>query len=285
VTDRADVDRDTLITELAHTAHQTTIRQAARDRDVPIEEFGNIPTDDDRECAAAIVVTLERLGLYARAPLSPRFGFLRHPLVVGGAVAAISAVLASLLIPSFTRVASDRPKELELKRGIVGRIATSSTETLARGVPLAKNDFAAAGGAAGDKKQTTFRKLRVTWLANAGAINAELLTYLPSVQPDWQDFQDAVSSYLLLAGITDPEVRQGATSSLHGYLGRRPFPSSRFERRYKVVPWADIRSGKADTKHWIESIQNLLLERRDRVMVEVADGQARGFKHSVWSLD
>jgi hypothetical protein len=126
VADSAELDRNALISEIAHTAHQTWMRQAARDRDVPIEQLGNLPTEHDRERAADIVATLEHLGLYPRAPRSSRFGFFRHPLVVGAGIAAISAVFASLLIPSFTRVSADRPKELELKRGIVGTIATSS---------------------------------------------------------------------------------------------------------------------------------------------------------------
>src|SRR5262245_49708518 len=100
------------------------MRQAARDRDVPVDQLSSLPTEHDRERAADAVATLERLGLYGTKSQPSRVALLRHPLVVGSVIAAVSAVFASLLIPNITQVGQDRPKELELKRGIQDKVAT-----------------------------------------------------------------------------------------------------------------------------------------------------------------
>lgn len=57
---------------------------------------------------------------------------LRHPLVVGGLVAVISGVVASLLIPAVTRSCQDRPRELALKRDLVERVSKASADAFAR---------------------------------------------------------------------------------------------------------------------------------------------------------
>src|SRR5215210_1177696 len=63
------------------------------------------------------------------AETAPWVGLLRHPLVVGAAL----GVLASVLIPSLTRVWQERPRELALKRELVERISTLATEAIDNG--------------------------------------------------------------------------------------------------------------------------------------------------------
>ena len=284
--DPAELGRDALIAEIAATTHRTWLRQAARNREVPVEQLGDVPTDDERERAADVVAALERLGLYPRIPRSSRLGFFRHPLVVGAGIAAISAVFASLLIPSITQVSADRPKELELKRGIVRALETSSAQTLARGLALARSDVSAAGGGARDVKLTVYRKLYGAWLADAGAINAELFTYFPTsyANGEWKHFETAVRKYLRLAGIIEPKVRTDAAGYLDPYLAPQPSSDAEYRRIYKSIPWKKLETGTHDPQSSIESILNLLRVKTDVVVADVAQAEARGFKHSIWSL-
>ena len=269
MTDSAQLDRDALIAELARTTAESRRRA----------EQGGVPAEArDREQATEVVAALERLGLYPRAPRPSRFAFLRHPLVVGAGVAAASAVFASLLIPSITRVSADRPKELELKRGIVSDIATSSAQALTRGLALARKDYALAYGGSGATRLTAYRKVSGDWLESSGALDAELITYFPKSHAEqWERFASAVGSYLSLAGIADDSVRIRASRGLHDYL--QPFAA---DPRFRAVPWKRLET-EVDA-HWIPTIMNLLLVQRNVVVADVVHGEANGFKHSVWSL-
>jgi len=269
VTDSAQLDRDALIAELARTAAESRLRA----------EQGGVPAEArDRDQATEIVAALERLGLYPPRPRPSRFAFFRHPLVVGAGVAAASAVFASLLIPSITRVSADRPKELELKRGIVSDIATSSAQALTRGLALARKDYALASGGSSGKRLTAYRKVTGDWLESSGALDAELITYFPKSHAEqWERFANAVGWYLSLAGIADHDVRVPASRNLRDYL--KPLAA---ERRYRKVPWMRLETDV--DPHWIPTIMNLLLAQRNVVVADVVHGEANGFKHSVWSL-
>jgi hypothetical protein len=276
--DPANRDRDALIEALAATLQQTSS---------PHDGVSGPPSDDDRERAAQIVTALERLSLFPRASFSrDGFAFFRHPLVVGAGIAVISALFASLLIPNFTRVSADRPKELQLKRGVVVTIETSSAQALTRGLALARSDVVAAGGTPGNERVTVYRRLYGGWLSEAGTINAELFTYFPATyaRGGWKPYEKAIRLYLRFAGITDPKVRKPAAAYLRSYL--RPDASSTDEYRaiYGRVPWDTFAAGTKDPQSSIESILNLLLAKEELIVAAVAHAQASGFKHSVWSL-
>lgn len=245
VPDQATLDRETLIAEIATTLHETSAPQRTGDQSG--EPAADRPSDDDRERAAEVVADLERLGLYPRERRPSGFGFFRHPLVVGAGIAVISALFASLLLPSFTRVSADRPKELELKRDIVSTLETSSAQALARGLALARSDVTAAGASADDKRITAYRKLYGAWLADAGAINAELFTYFPgSYEGGWRPFEDAIRKYLRLAGVVDPAVRGAAATRLRSYLNPRTSSTAQYRTIYASVPWDKLATGNTD---------------------------------------
>jgi hypothetical protein len=280
VTDGSQLKRDDLIAELAHTSHQTWMRQTAHDRGIPIQQLGGVPTDDDRQRATDTVAALERLGLYGAAARPSRLALLRHPLVVGSVIAAISAVFASLLIPNITQVSQDRPKELELKLGLIDKIATSSAQALTRGVALSRGDVAAAGGSPGDKVDSANRKVLGLWRTDAAIVDAKLLTYFPgsNAQLEWPRFKRAIEAFLLLEAVDETDVRRAKARYLRSYLEafpNRPDPS---------VPWDRIglRGEIAHTK--AEKLQALLLDKRERIMRSVTQSQADGFKHSPWSF-
>jgi len=277
--DERELGRDELIAQLANTSHQTWMRQAARDRGVPFDQLGSLPTEHDRERAADTVASLERLGLYGVNPRRSRAALLRHPLVVGSVIAAVSALFASLLIPSITQVAQDRPKELELKRQIQDKVATSTAHALTRGVALSRGDALAAGGRSGDTVPTAYRKVIGDWRVDAAIIDAELLTYFTGseAQHRWAPFEHAVEAFLQLEAITDQQERQVVARYLRRYLAS-DVP------RYRRIPWDDLALARADPHHWAEAIQALLLDKRDAIMADISRTQASGFKHSPWSF-
>src|SRR6478609_6041343 len=82
-------------------------------------------TDSDRQRAEIVAGVL-----VPRSRAQDMAGVFRHPVVAGITLAVVSGILASLVIPSLTRVWQDRPRELELKRSLVEEVSQSVTNTL-----------------------------------------------------------------------------------------------------------------------------------------------------------
>ena len=151
--------------------------------------------------------------------------FLRHPLLVGAAVTVIGAVFASLLIPSITQVAQDRPKELELKRTIVEGIAAATATALNRGVALGRGDLQAAGGHAHEAPLTVYRRVYGDWLVAESTLDAEVTTYFSeggarshAAWTSWRALKTGITDFLRLSTLTDSNIRRSSREYLEGLL-------------------------------------------------------------------
>jgi hypothetical protein len=225
------------------------------------------------------------------APAS-RVAFLRHPLFVGAAVAVIGAVFASLLIPSITQVTQDRPKELELKRTIVERIAEATGIALNKGVALSRTipDVVAAGGQPGQEPRTVYRQVNGDWLVAASAIDGEVTTYFGhgGAWQDWRTLQDSVTSFLRLSSLRwgpgTHNVRIRAQRYLCGHLG--VYVSSEYNRKllqgYCKNPNTFLTS--KNFSNVALGLNTLLVDVRDALTVRIVNTPAAGFRHSPWSL-
>jgi hypothetical protein len=211
--------------------------------------------------------------------------FLRHPLVVGAAVAIIGAFFASLLIPSITQVTQDRPKELELKRSIVDRITGSTGVALGRGEALAKGYLVAAGGQPGQKRTTVYHEVRGNWQIARSTIDGEMTTYFGHghAWAAWIVLRDSVTSFLVLSSSRDPSARRNARIQFCGDL--RPYLSSSSRGALDgdcKDPKTLLSQERVSNK--ILSLEELLTELEDSVTVRIVDEPAKGFRHSPWSL-
>jgi hypothetical protein len=219
-------------------------------------------------------------------PQASRVAFLRHPLLVGAAVAAIGAVFASLLIPSITQVTQDRPKELELKRAIVEGIAEATAVALNRGVALARGDLRAAGGQAGEGQLSVYRRVYGDWLVSESTVDAQVTTYFSrggarsrAAWTSWRALKTGITYFLQLSTVLDPTIRKRAQTYLKEYL------LSESDPRFRAIfgnPNTLIEPAKA--RNVARSLAELLEFERDAVTVKIVDAPAAGFRHSPWSL-
>ena len=210
---------------------------------------------------------------------------LRHPLVVGAAVAIIGAVFASLLIPSITQVTQDRPKELELKRAIVERIADSTGTAVHRGVALTRGDALAAGGRPGQALRSVFLQVQTDWDVDASAVDGEIVTYFGhgDAWRGWRTLHDSITHFLNLTTVQDHNVRASAQQFLCGHLG--DYVSAANEKLLRndcADPNILIR--ESSFSNVILGLALLLEDERDAITAKIVETPAAGFRHSPWSL-
>jgi hypothetical protein len=207
-------------------------------------------------------------------------------------VAIIGAFFASLLIPSITQVTQDRPKELELKRTVVERIAEATGIALNKGVALSRPipDVVAAGGQPGQEPRTVYRKVNGDWLVAASTIDGEVTTYFGhgGAWRDWKTLQDSVTSFLRLSSLRwgpgTRNVRLRAQRYLCGHLG--VYASSEYNRRLlrgycKNVSTLTVAK---NFSYVALGLNTLLVDLRDALTVRIVDTPASGFRHSPWSF-
>ncbi len=216
--------------------------------------------------------------------------FLCHPLLVGAAVAILSAFFASLLIPSITQVTQDRPKELELKRTIVEGIASATAGALNKGVALARGDLGAAGGQAGEGRLTVYRRVYGDWLVADSTIDGEVTTYFAqgstrsrAAWTNWRTLKTAITYFLQLSTVPDRPIRVRARNYLRQHLLAYLNQSDR--RTFREVfgdPNTLLQPAKA--RFQIRALAELLEAERDAVTVKIVDAPAAGFRHSPWSI-
>jgi hypothetical protein len=206
-----------------------------------------------------------------------RVAFLRHPLVVGATIAVISAFFASLLIPSITQVTQDRPKELELKRGIVERIAGASGTALGKGRAIASGDLAAAG----QSQRAVYRQVITDWGVEAAAVNGEITTYFGrgDTWQSWITLREGVKRFLELTSV--PATRKRNENWLCGHLGpyiSNPELRANFLEHCKKHHFSNQKTDQS-------FVLSLALEDvRDAVTLDIVESPAAGFRHSPWSL-
>jgi hypothetical protein len=208
-----------------------------------------------------------------------RLAFLRHPLVVGATIAVISAFFASLLIPSITQVTQDRPKELELKRGIVERIAAATGTALGKGRAIASGDLVAAG----QPPRAVYRQVITDWGVEGAAVNGEITTYFGrgDTWQSWITLREGVKRFLELTSV--PDTRKRNEKWLCGHLG--PYISKPELRTNLLEHCKQHHFSNEKTFADQSFVLSLALEDvRDGVTLDIVETPAAGFRHSPWSL-
>jgi len=167
-------------------------------------------------------------------------------------ITAVSALIASWLLPAFTRQWQDRQKARELKDGLVARLDEATTRTViatrilvdrsspeaqtadqrqlelksASGPGRARADaaFRAALEKERDTRAVSYIRLISDWLVTRSVTRSKLATYFPTskVDMDWTDYADHVTLYVRLASRNPEQQKKDFLQSLVRYLGRAP---------------------------------------------------------------
>jgi hypothetical protein len=193
-----------------------------------------------------------------------RLAVFRHPLVVGLALATLSGLLASLVIPGMTRVWQDRPNELALKEAIVERISQAATETIAQGSAR----FAAVDN------------INRRWMVESAGVASQLNTYFrdSSAAKEWKNFSEAVSQFVFYATASD-------ASNLTQADDRRRDLSRRFaQTTFGNVQNERVRAAFAGAPNGfgVPTITELLHAWQDNLVTQILDSKAYGFSHGFW---
>lgn len=199
---------------------------------------------------------------------------LRHPLVVGAALTLLSAVVASLLIPSLTRVWQDRAKELALKQALVKNMSEQTTAAIieARYFP------ADHPGASADVGGAAYTQAASKWQIAAASIGSELTTYFTStdLSRQWQDFTEAVRIY-----IHQQTFLRAAPGSYDLIDLRKYFRGVHMNTPAYEKTRHDFTNGGADIGAG-HTVLTLLAAQRDQLEREVIESHASGFSHGFW---
>jgi hypothetical protein len=215
-----------------------------------------------------------------------RVAFLRHPLLVGAAVAVISAFFASLLIPSITQVTQDRPKELELKRGIIERIAGATGTALLKGRAITRRDLVAAGGQSDQESPTVYRQVLTDWEVDAAAVDGEITTYFGrgNTWRGWKTLHESITKFLELTSVHAPGVRADAQTFFCSELAAYVRGPRQRENLGKYCEDPTILRNEKSFSNQVLPLSRVLEDARDAVTVDIVETPAAGFRHSPWSL-
>jgi hypothetical protein len=206
-------------------------------------------------------------------------GWLRHPLVV----ALVSALIASILIPLFTRQWQDRQKELDLKRDLVQQIAAASTTAVRSAVSLERGHLRAAGGEAGEDRTEIYPILLNEWLTQRAITRSIVSTYFPKLAACWYAYSDLISDFAALysgpAGLADEAHRYFLdTRPCQRVDDLPPAERTRYETLLGRVDWKRLKSGPKFQGSY-EALGELLLIGRDGINQSIVASQARGYYH------
>jgi hypothetical protein len=177
-------------------------------------------------------------------------GALRHPL----AITAASALLASWLLPSFTRQWQDRQEARDLKDKLVAKLDEATTRTViatrilvdrsspqaqttgARELELknarkaerarARAAFRVAREQERDETAAAYIRLIADWLVTRSVTRSQLATYFPdsNVSDEWTVYANHVTLYVRLASPNPEFLRLKYVNALARYLGFSPPP-------------------------------------------------------------
>jgi hypothetical protein len=259
--ERTELERSQLVRRLAEVAREATSKEVAEE------------ADEERKRADAIVRELEARGIYPRREDRRLGAVLRHPLVVGAALAVLSGAFASLLIPALTRVWQDRPKELALKSALVERISRSATTVI-----IGSERLSGRRGTASDR-------LIDRWALESSMIEADLTTYFGDARivRAWRRYEHAVEAYAHYEpGATEGEAIEETIGVVSAYLRNVRFTDHAIDeslRRDFLTTPSDPR--KLDYALAFE-LPDLLLAGRDEFARLVAETPASGFSHGFW---
>jgi hypothetical protein len=215
----------------------------------------------------------------------PTASVLRHPLVVGAALALFSGLLASLLIPAFTRTWQDRPKELALKRDLVQRISESATDTIVRARYF--GDDVEQGRMSGDRRMSWYLPVVRKWRIDSAIIGSELITYFPDTELHrrWQDYFAAVGAFVHGEAHPYPgRIRPGA-SALDRSALRDHFQDVRFDTATSEQRRQRFLEEPLDPRIASDDAFFLLSDERDQIERMIVSSKASGFSHGFWIFD
>ncbi len=212
------------------------------------------------------------------------WGFIASPL----GLLLLGTLLASVLIPRWSAIWQDRRPELELKSGLVGRVAQSTTKTV-RDAQLLANDPPPTNVAA-----ARYRTLKQRWLIDRAELQTVIGTYFSTdVARCWFLYSDLLTSYLSIPQPGAPS--SGPTNDLKNYVNDERSSctplvavASYSQRRYDTLKKrigdlsALSRASNHDFKTTYASLGELLLIDRDRVVQTIVASDARGFAHGWW---
>jgi hypothetical protein len=226
-------------------------------------------SETDRQRGEEIARELEELGLYPGGRASRVAEVLRHPVVAGVLLALLSGVIASLLIPSLTRVWQDRPRELALKRDLVARIsreATAATDGAVNGLEVAR-----------ERRAAFYERLIASWRLESSVIGSELATYFPDsvAARKWRRYMGAMN--VLLHG-----VAFGGEEAAGDSLLRDHFRAVRFDDKVSDRIRKHFVRGQHGVEGPLTQANVLMLEERDQITADVVEADAAGFSHGFW---
>jgi hypothetical protein len=216
-------------------------------------------------------------------------GWLAHPLVI----TVVSALLASVLIPLFTRQWQDRQKELDLKRDLVETIAGSSTSTVRSGISLALGHISAAGGDQDEQAGEVYPRLSNTWLVQRAITRSTISTYFPGQEDCWYRYSDMLTSYLSLAA-GGKRGHSGAVGEIRTFVDQTRHTCQRVgdlpevvQARYATlasrIKWADlVAKSKPGFGGSYAALGELLLIGKDGIVKSIVAAEARGYYHGLF---
>lgn len=206
-----------------------------------------------------------------------RLAVFRHPLVVGSALAILSGLLASLVIPGMTRVWQDRPNELALKEAIVERISQAATETIAQGASLSSSDSTTIRRSA---RFAAVEDINRRWMVESAGVASQLNTYFrdSSAAKEWKNFSEAVSQFVFYGTVSNASNLTQTDDRLRALS--RGFAQTTFGNAQNEK----LRAAFADAPNGfgVPTITDLLRAWQDNLVTQILDSKAYGFSHGFW---
>jgi hypothetical protein len=217
---------------------------------------------------------------------------LAHPLTITFA----GAILAAIILPLVTREWQDRQDELQLKRGLVERIAEASTTAVRDGITYIEQELNVAPEGTAVDIGATYR----SWLVERAITRAVVATYFRSLDACWYGFSNAITSLLELAQTNKPSVNTGKISDSLiqtdvdcGWSAKvTPAQATRLDDlREKLVHKGVLHAPGARGANQIpletfrrnfSDIGELLLIGKDGVIGQIVDARARGYYHGIF---
>jgi hypothetical protein len=202
----------------------------------------------------------------------------------------LGTLLASVLVPRWSAIWQDRQPELELKTGLVERMARSTTGTVRGAISLVTNPPPTKGAAA------RYRALKKEWLIDRADLQTVIGTYFsPEVARCWFVYSDMVTSYVSIPQPGQEGSRSEHTRELKQYLEDESnfckplvdvpsYSRQRYDRlKQRIGDVARLSSvGAGGFNGAYDSLGELLLIDRDRIVQTIVSSDAKGFAHGWW---
>jgi hypothetical protein len=231
---------------------------------------------------------------------------LAHPLFI----MAATALVASWLVPAFTKQWQDRQHARDLKAELAAGLDEATTTTvvearilierrfraalttdarkaeLAAAAPggrrRAEDAYAAAAEHERDAGNAAYLELVADWLVTRSVTRSKLGAFFPDETLDarWETYANYVTRYVRLARATDPTQRRRYAGELGRFLGQPPSlwaPLADDPRELEGDAYADYVTANARISHE-------LLEVKNELVVAVLASDVEGFSTDLRGL-